>query len=95
MAELNKYRIMSSQFEVDTMQKDEVDVIEQFMRDFDTYDDVKMFITDLYGEVKGAHLYDYSQYNKEIYLLSEEDRIEICFLMNDKQYFSKGWKLQD
>ena len=57
------------------------------------YDDIRAVLTENFGEFKNTKWVHYSELNKKLYLHIEDDKIEVCALKKDIQYFGKGWKL--
>ena len=74
-------------------QIDKVDSYIQEVRDMTFYEDLKSSLVSHFGEFSGIKWVEYPELKKDLYLLLEEDKIEICALKNDIQYFGRGWKL--
>ena len=93
MAELNKFSLYNFGIQGATMStKDKVDRWVEDMIDLHDYNEVKDFVQRNFGNVDGIQWFDYPELSKKVYVLNEPEKIEICTLKNDKQYYGKGWK---
>ena len=92
--EYNKYNLYSMNFESSNLsQKDEVDACIQDISDMNVYEDLRAYLVEHFGDFNGEKWVDYPKLHKHVFLRLEEDKIEICVLKNEQQYFGKGWKL--
>ena len=93
MTEFNKYSMYGLGFQGAGMsQKDKVDRMVDEIIDIDAYNEVQDFIKKNFGDVEGEKWFEYPEFKKLVYVLNEEDKIEICMLKNNEQYYGKGWK---
>ena len=93
--EFNQYNLyaMYASGKNDMPKTDEVDAFVKSVRVIEDYDDIKNAIIEKFGNFKGEKWVDYPNLQKRLYLLIENDRIEVCAIKNDNQYFGQGWKL--
>ena len=93
MAEFNKFSLYNYNLQQANLStKDIVDKMVDEIIDLHMYADVKDFVNTNFGEVDGIKWFDYPKLNKKVYVLNEEERVEICMLKNGKQFYGKGWK---
>ncbi len=74
---------------------DEVDICRQDLMRMTEYEDVKNFITRKFGEFEGKKWVKYPELNKHVYLYKDDEKVEFCALKNKKQYWGRGWKLEE
>ena len=93
MAEFNKFSMYNLAYQGAGMStKDEVDKMVDEIIDLHMYEDVKNFVAKNFGDVQGIQWFDYPELNKKVYVLNEAEKVEICMLKNNKQFYGKGWK---
>lgn len=93
MTEFNKYSMYGLGYQgADMTQKDKVDRMVDEIININMYDEIQDFIKKNFGDVDGSKWFEYQELKKSVYVLNEEDKIEICMLKNNKQYYGKGWK---
>ena len=56
----------------------------------DEYSDVKDYVAEHFGNVDGEKLFEYPKIDKQINVLIDEEKIEICAAKNYKQFWGKG-----
>ena len=94
MAEINKYGMYNMSFSNSGMgEKDKIDKWVEELTKTDSLDAVRSFVSSNFGNIEGENWFDYPDLNKKVYVLVDEEKVEVCALKNDKQYFGKGWKL--
>jgi len=71
--------------------KDKVDKMLDEMIDLHMFNEVQDFIKKNFGNVNGEEWFDYPELHKSVYVLNENEKIEVCLLKNDRQYYGKGW----
>ena len=92
MAELNKYSMYNLGFSGSNIsQKDKVEKWVDELIPMNVYGDVKNFIQSNFGEISGDKWFDYPELKKQVYVVNEPNKIEICMLKNGKQFYGKGW----
>ena len=74
---------------------DEVDIIKQDLLRMTEYEDVKNFIINKYGEFEGDKWVKFPELNKMVYLYLDSEKVEFCALKDKKQYWGRGWKLEE
>ena len=93
MAQLNQYslytQILSNQLED---KKDEIDTMIDEIRNIMLYEDAKIWFSEHFGDMQGENWLEYPEMDKKIYTRNNDERIEICMLFKNKQYFGRGWK---
>ena len=95
--EFNQFNLyaMNASGENTIPKKDEVDVFIDEIRNIDEYNDIKILLEEKFGTISGEKRIDYADLKKQLYILVDEDKIEVCSLKNNQQYFGMGWKLLD
>ena len=92
--QFNKYNRYSLNYDINSMSKiDEVDSCIQDVRNMNIYEDIRSYLTERFGEFSGDKWVDFPDLHKELFLRIEDDKIEVCALKNNNQYFGQGWKL--
>ena len=92
MAEFNKFNMYSLGAQGATqLTKDKVDQWVDKIIDMDMYKEVKDFIHDNFGDIDGIQWFEYPELKKKVFVRNEPNKVEICMLKNDKQYYGKGW----
>ena len=74
---------------------DEVDVCRQDLMRMTEYEDVKNFITRKFGDFEGKKWVNFPELNKHVYLYKDDEKVEFCALKDKKQYWGRGWKLEE
>ena len=94
--QFNQYSLYSLNFQNNiSNHMDEVDVCIQEVRDMTLYEDIKSYLTEHFGNFSGEKWVEYPELHKDLFLRLDKDKIEVCALKNDNQYFGRGWKLID
>lgn len=75
-----------------TIKSDEVDNYIQDIRHIDEYNEIRDYLSEHFGDIDGAKWLEYPDIKKQMYILVENEKIEVCVLKNEKQYFGLGWK---
>ena len=92
MAELNIYSLYNFQSNYSELFKqDEVDIILDKFKKLEELDDVRATVEETFHISEGVNWFEYPN-NKEVSVVIDEDKIEICALKNHKQIYGKGWK---
>ena len=92
--EFNKYSMYSIGTQYSSVSKtDEVDDYIAELRDLDEYEDAKKFVQDHFGTVEGVKFFEFPELSKSVSVVLDEEKVEICALKNNRQYYGKGWKL--
>lgn len=95
MAEFSKYNLYSINTGSDLVKKsDEVDLFLDGLKTLTEYGDVLDFVQEHFGEFEGTKLLNFPEINKQIHLLVETRRIEICAAKNKHQYYGQGWMIK-
>ena len=89
----NPYNIYSINAGIKTEVRDQIDTCINEIKDFCEYDEIKNYLEENFGNIQGEKWIHYEELHKNLYLRVESDRIEVCALKNEQQYFGKGWKL--
>ena len=93
MAEFNKFSMYNLAYQGAGMStKDKVDKMVDEVIDLHDYNEVKNYVLKNFGEVNGSEWFDYPEINKKVYVLNQDEKVEICMLKNNKQFYGKGWK---
>ena len=75
------------------LQEDKVDKYVRELREIQEYDKVKEFLEEHFGKLENEKEVDFPELKKNLYFQTDDEKVEIWVYKNDKQYFSKGWKL--
>jgi hypothetical protein len=92
MATLNSYSLYqlngTNQL---SSKKDQVDTIVDEILNINELNEIKDYVSKHFGEIEGSKWFEYPALNKMIYVLNDENRVEICMLRDERQYYGKGW----
>ena len=92
MAQLNIYSLYSmNSNQKELLKEDEVDLILEKFKSIQELDEVRAIVEETFHIKEGIQWFDYSN-DKKVSVVIDEEKIEICALKNDKQYYGKGWK---
>ena len=64
------------------------------LNSIDEYDEVKEYVSKVWGEVDGEKSFDYPN-NIKVIIRNKENCIEVGALRDNKQFFGTGWRLKD
>ena len=92
MSLLNQFSIYSMAHTQERV-KDVVDTYLDELNSFKRYEDVKKYLDEKFGDIDHEKLIEYDDINKQIHIVVDDKRIEICAGKNWSQYYGKGWLL--
>ena len=93
--QLNQFSIYGYNCTSESQILDEVDAFKQDLMRMTEYDDVKNFLISKYGEFEGEKWVTYPKLNKHVYLYLDKEAVKFCALENKKQYWGRGWFLEE
>ena len=94
MATLNQYNLYSMNVgNTDFVRSDKVDKYLNELRRINDFEEVSDFVVENFGKIENVALLDFPELGKQMSIVVNEDKIEICAAKNSKQYYGKGWKL--
>ena len=91
--QFNLYSYNANIAQINTL--DEVDNCKQELLRITEYDAVKDFLTQKFGNFSGQKWINYPELSKQVYLYLDEEKVEFCALKDKKQYWGRGWKLEE
>ena len=74
---------------------DEVDICKQELLRITEYDAVKDFLIRKFGNFEGKKWINFPKVGKQVYLYLDEEKVEFCALKDKKQYWGRGWILEE
>jgi len=92
MAEFNMYNLYQANYNVVPID----DTVDTYIKDLikiDEFEEVKKYVAENFGKINDEKLFEYQDIDKQINILINEEKIEICAAKKFKQYWGKGWYL--
>lgn len=93
MTELNKYSLYSISSDIKEPSQDKIDICISELYKINEFEEVCSFVQEFFGNIEEETLFEYPELNKQVFINSKENVIEIFIAKNKEQVFSKGWKL--
>ena len=92
MTELNKFNLYNFNNNYSELYKqDEVDIILEKFKPMQEIDEVRSLVEETFKISNGVEWFEYPN-NKRISVVIDKEKIEICAIKNNKQFYGKGWK---
>lgn len=96
MMQFNQYNLYSYNANIaQSSILDEVDNCKQELLRITEYDAVKDFLTTKFGKFEGEKWVEYPDISKYVYLYIDEEKVEFCAIKDNKQYWGRGWRLEE
>lgn len=90
--QFNQYSLYSMAFNQEK-KDDIVDSCLKDLRDLSRYEEVRKYVESKFGNIDGEKLIEYDDINKQIHIVLDDERVEVCAAKDWTQYYGKGWLL--